>query len=349
MAPVDTLPIVNRIGNVGDLTSDLTETIIMGILSVFLITVKKGWVNIYFIIYYLSTFLGLINIMVTIIIFVIYRRQKLLKLRGLDIHNIKIQPSISASANTSNTASNHDLSSTHILVEPKKGCNGLSYIRYLINAFKQFYGNKIVFHAMWHCILLNMYISLIQYPIAYSEITDFIKVNETTTIANFCGAEIVNLILMGAITNLSYLCGSIFYGIFIVNAHVVTFYRIWYPVACVIVTACTITLIYDIPIYIAIILLSVSQIIPYYLTYYDYYLFTEYADSDSYGFILGVYGVSTTLVTILMQLLYIIDMSYTILISIAIIVLILSFIYSYYLAYLYKKYNSDSALQLRAP
>jgi hypothetical protein len=127
---------------------------------------------------------------------------------------------------------------------------------------------------------------------------------------------------------------SIFYGLFIVKAKSVTFYRVWYPTACVIVLGCTIALSYDLPSYIAIMFISISQIIPYYLTYYDYYLFTEYANAKSYGFVLSVYGVSTTITTIIMQMFYLINIPYGVLIILGIILLTVNFIYSYYISYL---------------
>jgi hypothetical protein len=319
----NTLSTVNMIGNIGDLTSDVCESIIIGSLALILFFVKEIWASIYFILLYLSIWLCLVNITVTIVIYVIYNRSQITS----ESNVVNIQ--------TDNKDNNLDVNVGNEIL----GGICIGYLKYFIGSIKEFYNNKIVFNAMWHCVLLDMFISLIQYPIAYSEINYFVRTDETPNIFNFCGAEVINLFIMGAISSISYLCGSIFYAIFIVNAKSVTFYRVWYPAACFVVLGCTIALSYDLPTYVAIILISISQIIPYYLTYYDYYLFTEYADTKSYGFILSVYGVLTTTVTVIMQYFYLIDIPYAALIIIGIILLIINIIYSYYIAYLCKGEN----------
>ena len=322
----NTLSVVNRIGNIGDLTSDISESIIIGSLALILLYLKESWITIRFILWYLSMFLCIINILATIIITFIYRRSKL---RKNVLNNSSDTEPLLDNNNENNENNENNLNKINI--------NKLSYYRYFIIAIKDFYNNKIVFHAMWHCILLSMFISLIQYPLTYSELDYFIQTNSTPDLANFCGAELINLILVGAVTNISYLCGSIFYAFFIVNARSTIFYQRWYPAACLIIIGCTIALLYTLPSYMVIILISISQIIPYYLTYYDYYLFTEYANSKFYGFILGIYGISSTIVTVLMQLLYLINIPYGVLIGLGITLLIINFAYSYYLAYLCSK------------
>ena len=141
---------------------------------------------------------------------------------------------------------------------------------------------------------------------------------------------------MGAFTNGSYLVGSIIYRIFIVKSKPVNFYRWWYPAALLILFGANTALWFNVPTVVILIMMSISQIIPYYVSYYDYYLFTEKCDEESYGFTVGVYGATNTVVTALVQLFYLLDIKFVTILIINVVLLTISFVYSYYLAHLTK-------------
>ena len=301
----NSLFIVNTIGNTGDLTSDTIESSCLIGLSMILLYLKNSFINLKFLLFFLFCAISIINI-TSLVIFLIIKND-------LKFDKIFIEENKKVSLKIGNP------------------------INYLKENFKKFYNNKIVFHSMWHCIILSIYTTFVQYPLSFKEIDSFVKTNGTSTIDNFCDNKITNLILLGAITNGSYLIGSITYKIFITKTKPLTFYKWWYPVAIILLFSTTTLLWFKIPNILILILISISQIIPYYLTYYDYYLFTEKCNEEYYGFILGLYGTSSTIITSVVQLLYLTDISFTIILIISGVLLFVSFIYSYYLANIFKK------------
>jgi len=175
--------------------------------------------------------------------------------------------------------------------------------------------------------------ALVQYPLSLREIS-VIEISSNKTIDNYCGGTFINIILLAALTNATYLFGSVLYRLFIIKITPINFYKYYYPFAIIILMGMALALWFKINYIMILILVSFSTIIPYYLTYYDYYLFTKQSKGEYYGFVLGLYGTSTTLIAAMAQLLYFTNVPFIVILSLSIILLLCVIIYSYYIAYL---------------
>lgn len=306
------LQLVNSIGNIGDLTSDVTETLTLSILAILILFVKSNIINYMFILIYLFAAIILLNLILCI-------------------------TSIYLFTSTRNDIGNN-IGNDIIIVNVNDEIKKVKMLphKWLYNSIKNFYKHRIAFHAFWHCILLGVYSTLVQYPLSLIEV-NIIGVSSNKTLNNLCGGILTNLLLLGATTNLCYLIGSISYRLFVVNASPIRFYRWYYPVGSLLLLGITTALWFKIYYIVTVILISFATMIPYYLTYYDYFLFTEQSQGKSYGFILGLYGTINTIITASIQSLYYIGIHFGVILGVSIVLLILSIIYSYYLAYAVNK------------
>lgn len=300
--------LINYIGNTGDLTSDICETLLLTLLAILLLFFKLPYD---FIVWYIVGLVITFNLILCIV-------------------------SIKSFHFDTNYHTNYILNDTHKTPD----FNPYSWCK---NSVIEFYNNKIVFHIYWHCILLVIFSALVQYPLSLREIS-VIDISSNKTIDNYCGGTFINIILLAALTNSTYLFGSVLYRLFIIRISPITFYKYYYPFAIIILMGMALALWFKINYIMILILVSFSTIIPYYLTYYDYYLFTKQSKGEYYGFVLGLYGTSTTLIAAMAQLLYFTNVPFIVILSLSIILLLCVIIYSYYIAYLLsnniKEYDS---------
>jgi hypothetical protein len=295
---------INNIGNIGDLVSDTLETILLGIL-ILIITILNGGYE--FILIYTCSIITILNAIVCIMSIVVLKY----KTSHVNIESIFDE-------------------------ENKNVRSTINPIKWFVNSVKQFYNKKVAFHAFWHCIVLGIYATIVQYPLSLKEV-NIISVQGNQTLDNLCGGILTNLMMIGAITNACYLMGSICYRIFVVNAKPSRFYKWYYPIGAIVLMAMTSALWFNMNKILTFTLISFATIIPYYLTYYDYYLFTEECNDESYGFIMGSYGGITTVITALIQSLYFANASFGIILGSSIVLLLISLCYSYYLTYIINK------------
>jgi len=294
------LQLVNSIGNIGDLTSDITETLTLSILAIVILFVKSDMINYKFILIYIFIAITLLNLILCVTSIYLFTSNKNENVNEFNIRKDTKKPKIL----------------------PHK---------WLYSSIKNFYKQKIAYHAFWHCILLGIYATIVQYPLSLIEVS-IINVSN-----NLCNGVLTNLLLLGATTNLCYLIGSISYRLFVVNASPIRFYRWYYPIGALSLLGITTALWFKMYYIITLILISFATMIPYYLTYYDYFLFTEQSQGKSYGFVLGLYGTINTIITASIQSLYYIGISFGLILGFSIVLLVLSIIYSYYLAYAVNK------------
>ena len=170
--------------------------------------------------------------------------------------------------------------------------------------------------------MLVIFISLIQYPLAYETL---IITNDT------CWGKLTNILVLGSITNATFLIGSIIYKLVLVDLVPAKFYT-WIVPFTLIFLLILILLVYsNFNIILSMILISILQVVPYYLTYYDYYLFTEKTDLKIYGLVLGIYGTIDTIIIVFIQYLFLSGIkNFTIYIS-SILVIIISMCHTFYI------------------
>jgi hypothetical protein len=315
----DGLVMVNKIGNIGDLTSDLSETVILTLLIVLVMFVKSSIISYKFIIIYLFVIITVLNVVLCLI-----------SMFMLKMGVIRYAPLAQVNSMSVYTDSDSQDKSDNVIVTESRIKRCFSWVK---DSFTGFWRNKVAFHAFWHCILLTMFTNIVQYPLSLKEV-GIVPPSNDKTIENYCGGVIINLLFLGALTNACYLVGSISYRLFIVKTRPVVFYKYWYPICSVVLLGITTCLWFDFNQILTYIFISVSLIVPYYLTYYDYYLFTDRSAKQWYGFVLGLYGLVNTVTTLGIQGLYLLNMPFYVLLIINGALLTLSIVYSFYLAYI---------------
>lgn len=314
------LVMVNKIGNVGDLTSDISETTILTVLIVLILFVKNYIINYEFVVLYLFIIISIFNIVLCIIsIFML--KSDIVRYTPLN------------QVNSISVYSDNDNQNSDNIVKPSKIKQCFNWLR---TSIIEFWQNKIAFHAFWHCIILTTFTTVVQYPLSLKEVSIVVQSNDKT-INNYCGGIIINLLFLGALTNGCYLIGSISYRLFIIKTVPLIFYKYWYPICSIFLLGITTCLWFNFNQILTYIFISFSLIIPYYLTYYDYYLFTDRSAKQWYGFVLGLYGLVNTITTLAIQGIYMLTIPFYILLIFNGILLILSIIYSFYIVYIIRR------------
>lgn len=290
--------LINKIGNMGDITSDILESSIMCIYASLMYYASVSYT---FILFLMLGIIMFVNILLCMISFYLS-------------HHLSSYLS-SYSSNISENILDNNIT------------NKLTTCQWFKSSCYDFIKNRLVYHVFWHCMILILYSGIVQYPLSFIEV-NIIKTNST----KFCNGVLTNLIIIGAITNILYLAGSITYRIFFVSMIPRNFYRYWYILTAIILIGGTISLNFELNPLILYIIISIITVIPYYMSYYSYYLFTEKGNEHSYGFILGLYGLINTIFTILSQYLYILGIAQLYLIITSIVIIILTIIYSLYIS-----------------
>ena len=302
------LSIINNVGNMGDLVSDILESTLLGILVV-LIMFDKNIENLpSFVLSYSFGVIIILNFFLCVVSLYFY---------GFTL---------------SKKQATDDSYEFDGLIPAEYYSLSISPFKWLKESIKNFYNSKIAFHTFWHCMLLMLFALIVQYPLTLEEVS-IIDSSVDNSVATMCGGVLTNLIVIGAMNNACFLVGSILYRLFVVNTSPTTFYKYHYPLCILILlgTTTSIWFIYEANTYLLYLLISVSTIIPYYLGYYDYYLFTERSKGASYGFVMGFYGIITTIITASIQGSYEFKPSFGVILGISGVLLICSLIYTYFL------------------
>ena len=126
--------------------------------------------------------------------------------------------------------------------------------------------------------------------------------------ASFCHGTLINLIEQGVVLQLCYLVFSLLYMFFLVKCPPRTYYVFVQPFL-VIVTAASLVAILlwrsRMPHLLLTVIVSVAQIVPFYINTFTYYVFNTAVRQDYYGVVLAVYAFgSQTMQVIVSYILY---------------------------------------------
>lgn len=282
---------ITSIGNIGDLTSDILESCLLLCLVLFLTLMNWSLkqVSIYF-----FSLIIILNCMLCTLSYILS-------------YQIRFEPQY------------------EIINEEFRKINVCQWLK---ESFKEFRTHKLTFFVFWHCILLVLYYTLVQYPLSFTEVS---ILSENTT--NPCKAGITNIIILAAITSGLYLVGSITYRLFLVTMDPKIFYKWFYPIITCLLICITLSLKFVSRPLIIFFLTSTATVIPYYMYYYDYYTFSNTSNTSLYGWLLGLYGLFSTLAIITGQLITYLDLSILTLLLLLIILLVLTLSLSLYIRY----------------
>jgi len=219
-----------------------------------------------------------------------------------------------------------------------KGLSPSEIYKFIMIRLRYLYNSKITWHSLIHCSVLLIFYTVAEYPINLSEsssLTHTPLFQQNTH--NYCGGVVANLMSSGAYLNVTFLFGAILYAMFLATCPPLLYYMKVFPLLSCVLFAVTIALWFELPRYIIFILVSIAQVMPWYLTDYDYYVFTTSCNPQYYGFLLSLYGIINTLLTMAISglLIYPIPMGWLITLCVSLLLGIV--IYSMFFAHRYSK------------
>jgi len=330
--------IVSRCGNYGDLISDFCEVVALGALY---FLSSYGYFD-FFLIFIIISSIGLsFNIAALILSFTCHKipdnfniTNKRLPQKHISDDEVLADPS----------PKEEDLILPDNVLKPKRSFLGKCRTIYndIIIRFAYLYHGTIVLHALLHALLGLFVYNFVEYPVALGEAKDNTDhINKTPS--SFCGGYLINLLMQGAILNISFFIGSILYALTLVKCPPKTYYK-WVLPLLVIITACVIgVLLLDFHSHLLLsILIAIGQIIPYYQNTYDQYVFTTYVREEYYGFIYSLYNFTTQIIYNITAVLLSREIRLPVIIVICIVLLGLSVFYGFFI---YRKFKNDKKIQ----
>jgi len=200
---------------------------------------------------------------------------------------------------------------------------------------KYLYYNKIAWHTLMHYNILYIFYTIVSYPLTLS-ISDELSIN-TPENNSVCGGLIANLLTQGFVLNVTYLITTLMYTAFIVQCPPLRFYR-WVVHIMAIILGVSVGILWmSMSQWPSFIMVSLAQVIPYYMYSYDFYCFTSSVDEIYYGFIFGIYGFLYQLLYIVPASILYIPFSNQALLVASLIMLVLVIGYSIYIAYAFEE------------
>jgi len=106
----------------------------------------------------------------------------------------------------------------------------------------------------------------------------------------FCDGLLFDLMNQGFFLNVTFFVASSLYGIFLVPCPPILFFRYVYPGLGTILFGVTLVMWFTLPPIPTFIIVSVAQVLPYYLSMYDFYVITSSTEDKYYGFVNSLYG-----------------------------------------------------------
>jgi len=165
---------------------------------------------------------------------------------------------------------------------------------------KYLYFNRVAFHTLMHYNIILVFYTIVSYPLTLS-ISDELSINTPEHDA-VCDGLIANLLTQGFVLNVTYIITTFMYTAFLVKCPPLRFYRWVFHIMAVVLGVSVGILWMPMSQWPTFIMVSLAQVIPYYLFSFDFYVFTSSIDEIYYGFIYGIYG-------FLYQVLYIVPAS----------------------------------------
>eukprot|EP01105_Mastigella_eilhardi_P024851 TRINITY_DN657_c0_g1_i2.p1 TRINITY_DN657_c0_g1~~TRINITY_DN657_c0_g1_i2.p1 ORF type:complete len:406 (+),score=91.54 TRINITY_DN657_c0_g1_i2:133-1350(+) len=176
----------------------------------------------------------------------------------------------------------------------------LCYVRGRVSYF---WHAPVVKHTSMHALIVLLIYVLISTPVSNLIAQDNQDSTEDPTRENYCGGLLLSLLRQGAVLNITFFPSSLLYMFFMVHMPP-RFYFPWAMAALgVLSAACMALLVFlidTLPYVLLMVLVSVAQVVPYYLNAYDYYVLNTAIKSEYFGIILSVYAVGVQLVYLAM-------------------------------------------------
>lgn len=163
-----------------------------------------------------------------------------------------------------------------------------------------------VVNAMCHSLLVTFLYYFMAYPVTVLINTEdneeaLSSESNPATVSNFCHNTLVNLLRQGAILMLCYFVLSLVYMAFLVRCPPRVYYTFILPFLSLL-TALSLVIILlmrrSIKKYILNFVISIAQIIPYYINSYSYYVLNTSIRQDYYGFVQALYALFTQAILI---------------------------------------------------
>jgi len=300
--------LIGRIGNIGDISSDIFEGLLLG--STFLLPfIWKGYTEE---IMKWSMIGGtLLSSFLELIICLSFTKSQITP----SIQSTQSLPSFPINTNDEEVASL--LSSKP---SSKNHSGGFIWTRFLY-----VYKNKVAMYTLIHCFVVFLFYNLVEYPLT---------LRESKLIAHqgsnlYCDGLLFDLMNQGFFLNITFFLFSSLYGIFLVPCRPIIFFRYVYSGLGIILFGVTLVLWFTLPPVPTFIIVSVAQVMPYYLSMYDFYVITSSTEDKYYGFVNSLYGWGIQVIGLIpAAFLFLSSLSNDVMILICLAILVTTIIYA---------------------
>lgn len=162
--------------------------------------------------------------------------------------------------------------------------------KFAVDRWEYMKGAPVVMHLLVHSLLTLLVYTTVEYPIMLRESDNDVDDSDVQTTSNYCAGHFKDLMLQGTILCIVFLIGTLLYRSFMLKLRPRTFFG-WFLLAAVLVNMlCLGLLLVNVTGILLFALISLAQVLPYYLNSFDYYCFTTGMVDEYYGFITSIYG-----------------------------------------------------------
>ena len=179
-------------------------------------------------------------------------------------------------------------------------------LNFVETRFAYVWKTKSVFHTLTHSFTILLLYSIISNPLTVlimrynSEANTAFKAIETGTIAelptrnNFCSGLVLDLVWQGAVLNVIFVVGSAIYAVTLTKCPPRLYYAYCQPMLFLVTGLCVfVASSFRSSAIFFLMLLSTSQVIPYYLNSFNYFVLSTATHADFYGFTTTCYALGT--------------------------------------------------------
>jgi hypothetical protein len=194
-------------------------------------------------------------------------------------------------------------------------------------------------------VMMDFDYVLAEYPLSMMESSDM----ESTPLPlqnpeNYCGGLVANLMNQGAVVNLFFLCTTILYRIFLVKLEPKLFYRWALPcMAIVLAGLIFVLMLLKLPNIVVFVLVSLIQIIPYYIETYNEAVWAAAAEPELFGFLYSAFFMVTYILDLGIGVIMLSNIPNWLTMTVFVVTLTVCVAYSIYVSF---KYEHDFPAEL---
>eukprot|EP01116_Phalansterium_solitarium_P006418 TRINITY_DN18715_c0_g1_i1.p1 TRINITY_DN18715_c0_g1~~TRINITY_DN18715_c0_g1_i1.p1 ORF type:complete len:525 (+),score=191.93 TRINITY_DN18715_c0_g1_i1:190-1764(+) len=349
--------VVSRIGNIGDISSDLYEMVLLGS-TILLPRVASHWYTDEVMRFSVLGATLLANVLVVAFAMTFTKDQIALPKQialpakqrdspqptGDDLEVVPLRSDDKAA--TASLAQSHMSSGelTPLLPSRTPRSVRLIVLDYIRVRARYFWRSKLVMHPLNMCLVVTIFYNLVEYPLTLNESVIMSTSNSSDEV---CSGVLRSLMNQGGVLNITFMAGSFGYLLFLVRLRPYVYFLWIYPLLSVLVCACMAVLwLPSLPDLATYVIVSVAQVLPYYMSMYLFFVFTASADPEFYGFVYSTYGLGAQLISFIPAIVLLIpQVTNNVIIIVCLVLVVLNLLYSVYFSLTYRKGLQDAVMK----